>query len=111
MGQSNLVRVYRAAAEECAAAGDGAGSIGFLERCLAVAKAGMDPASEGLANHRLGLAHAAAGSFERAIAFQAGGLLRTGAQPTLCEPSPRVCMSIRPEGKSCSNVGSSACSQ
>ena len=27
------------------------------------------------------------------------------------EPVPRVCMSIHPEGKSCSNPGSSACSQ
>ena len=41
-----------------------------------------------------------------------GGVLRTTTQPTFNpQPSPRVCMSIHPEGQSCSHLGSSACSQ
>jgi len=32
-------------------------------------------------------------------------------RPPRTEPSPRVCMSIHPEGKSCSDLGSSACPQ
>jgi len=33
-------------------------------------------------------------------------ILGTSSRPTLCsdEPSPRVCMSVQPEGKSCSNL-------
>ena len=45
--------------------------------------------------------------------FQAGGVLRTGHSTDVESPPspPRVCMSIHPEGKSCSHLGSSACSQ
>ena len=43
----------------------------------------------------------------------AGGTFRTSTRPKLCtnELSPHVCMSIHPEGESCSDRGSSACSQ
>jgi superfamily II DNA/RNA helicase len=44
---------------------------------------------------------------------QARGSPTTSTRPTLCsdEPSPRVCVSIHLEGKSCFDVGSSACSE
>mmetsp|Transcript_3993 Transcript_3993/g.9621 ORF Transcript_3993/g.9621 Transcript_3993/m.9621 type:complete len:431 (+) Transcript_3993:307-1599(+) len=70
LGQSNLVRVYRHAADARAAAGDGEGSVLFLEKCLKVAKSGGDPSSEGLANHRLGLAYHSEGDYDKAIEFQ-----------------------------------------
>ena len=45
-------------------------------------------------------------------ANEAGGSLTKSTRPTLNRrPCPRVCMSIHREGKSCSNLGSSACSQ
>ena len=44
---------------------------------------------------------------DRVMDVPAGGLLRTSTRPTVCsdEPRPRVCMSIAPEGKSCSKLG------
>jgi len=56
-GHQNLVRVYRRMAEEKAAAGDMQASIECLEKCLAVARLGMDVSAEGLANHKLGLSY------------------------------------------------------
>ena len=67
VGRANLVRVYRAAADRRAASGDAEGGVAFLEKCLEVAKLdGSNPTAEGLANHRLGLAHLAAGQHEKA---------------------------------------------
>lgn len=60
-----------AAAAKRAASGDVDGGVRFLEKCLEVARAdGANPAAEGLANHRLGLAHHAAGDFGKAIEYQ-----------------------------------------
>ena len=65
------MRVYRAVADARAAAGDGAGGVVFLEKCLEVAKLdGSNPTAKGLANHRLGLAHHAGGAYAEAIAYQ-----------------------------------------
>jgi hypothetical protein len=46
------------------------------------------------------------------VPSEAGGILITSARPTLHRrSSPQVCMSTQTEGKSCSNLGTSACSQ
>jgi len=48
VGQTNLVRAYRAAAERCAAMGDAGGSVTFLEKCLEVTTPGLALRVQGL---------------------------------------------------------------